>query len=90
MVQYIWRLPSNFLVVLIDLYQATLSPDHGPLKVLYPYGFCRHEPTCSMYAKEVLREQGTFVGTLLTLCRLARCNPWTPIHESKWQRCSKI
>ena len=61
---------------MIEAYQKTLSPDHGPLKDLYPYGFCRHEPSCSQYGKQVLRERGLVIGGLLIFARVLNCHPW--------------
>ena len=66
----------KLILKLIELYQCTLSPDHGPLKALYPYGFCRHSPTCSEYAKEVIERHGIVLGILLTCKQLLCCNPW--------------
>ena len=83
MVQY---LPRTLLIGLIDLYQATLSPDHGPLRHLHPYGFCRHEPTCSQYAKQVLRERGVIRGLVLTIRRLLTCTPWKKPSEERIRR----
>ncbi len=37
---------------------------------------CRFEPTCSVYALQVLDSRGAVVGAYLTLHRLVRCNPW--------------
>lgn len=85
MVQYIWRLPRNFLILLINLYQATLSPDHGPLRHLHPHGFCRHEPTCSEFGKKMLERRGAIVGSLLTAKRILRCNPWTTPDPEKFR-----
>lgn len=79
----VWLFPRRVLIALVSLYQATLSPDHGPLKVLFPHGYCRHEPTCSMYAKKVLRGRGAIVGSLQSIYRVLRCNPWTPVSEEK-------
>lgn len=86
MVQYIWRLPRNILIGMIDLYQMTLSPDHGPLRHMHPYGFCRHEPTCSEYGKRVLCEYGVIVGTVLIAGRVLSCNPFTPPSERKFKK----
>ncbi|MDP4000986.1 MAG: membrane protein insertion efficiency factor YidD [bacterium] len=61
---------------LIVLYQKTFSPDHGPLKKNYPYGYCKFYPTCSMYAKKVLDSQG-IVGIPKIFYRILRCNPFT-------------
>jgi len=67
---------KNILVVSIHAYQKTLSPDHGILKARYPYGFCRHYPTCSEYTKLAIQENGSLKGTLLGFKRVARCNPF--------------
>ena len=68
---------------MIGLYQATLSPDHGPLRGLYPHGYCRHEPTCSEYGKLVINEKGLLIGSALLLKRILSCNPWSRLSEKK-------
>ncbi|MDD5623783.1 MAG: membrane protein insertion efficiency factor YidD [Candidatus Peribacteraceae bacterium] len=73
---HIWLLPRKSIVALIALYQATLSPDHGPLRHLWHYGYCRHSPTCSEYGRRVITERGAIVGSLLLLKRLLSCHPW--------------
>ena len=60
---------------LISLYQQTLSPDHGWLRVCFPYGVCRFHPTCSQYAKEALARYGLIRGGAMALGRIARCHP---------------
>ena len=72
----LWLLPRNAAILMVSAYQQTLSPDHGPLKDLSRYGYCRHQPSCSAYAKDVLRERGLVVGSVLTLRRLLTCHPW--------------
>lgn len=72
----LWLVPRRVMIALISVYQQTLSPDHGPLRHLYTYGYCRHLPTCSQYAKEVLAQRGFVIGMLLTLRRLLTCHPW--------------
>lgn len=62
---------------IIRIYQHTLSPDHGVLKVLYPYGCCRFYPTCSEYAYQAVGRYGVLRGGVLTMKRLGRCNPWS-------------
>jgi putative component of membrane protein insertase Oxa1/YidC/SpoIIIJ protein YidD len=49
----IWHAPRKMIALAITGYQYTLSPDHGPLKALNPYGYCRHEPTCSEYVRSM-------------------------------------
>jgi len=60
----------------IRLYQHTLSPDHGPLKSLYRYGYCRHSPTCSKYAVDVLQQRSLPIALFLITKRLLSCHPW--------------
>lgn len=38
---------------------------------------CRYYPCCSSYAISALRVHGAVKGTLLTVWRLLRCNPWS-------------
>lgn len=61
---------------LIRVYQKTLSFDHGFLKFLYPYGFCRYYPTCSEYAILALEKFGVIKGSWISLKRICRCTPW--------------
>jgi putative membrane protein insertion efficiency factor len=70
------KLLARPFVWLVVLYQKTLSPDHGPLKKHYPYGYCKFYPTCSMYAKETLEYQGV-AGLPKIFSRILRCNPFT-------------
>ncbi|MDD5041506.1 MAG: membrane protein insertion efficiency factor YidD [Candidatus Peribacteraceae bacterium] len=82
------RLPRKSAVTLITLYQHTLSPDHGPLRHLYRYGYCRHEPTCSEYGKRVIMEHGLIVGSFLTAKRLLTCHPWRKPSPERMMRAS--
>ncbi|MDR0206480.1 MAG: membrane protein insertion efficiency factor YidD [Bacteroidales bacterium] len=62
------KLISWFIIVLIRLYQFTLSPFLGRQ--------CRFIPTCSHYGIEALQKHGAMKGSWLTLKRILRCNPW--------------
>ena len=57
-------------VILIRLYQWTLSPLVGPA--------CRFEPSCSQYALEAILRFGFFRGCWLAVRRIGRCHPWHP------------
>lgn len=61
-------LAAMVLRLLVRLYQLTLAP-------LFPPS-CRFEPSCSHYAMEALRHHGAVQGTMLTVRRVLRCNPW--------------
>jgi putative membrane protein insertion efficiency factor len=38
---------------------------------------CRFTPTCSEYAQLAIRDRGLFRGTVLTIWRLLRCQPFS-------------
>lgn len=62
------------ILSLIKLYQASISPDHGILR--REHGFCRFYPSCSQYSYEAINMYGVLRGTLKSLARIARCNPF--------------
>jgi len=64
-------------VSMIELYQHTLSFDHGPMKEHFPNGYCRYTPSCSEYTKQAIIKQGVIKGILLGSWRIMRCNPWS-------------
>ena len=80
---HIFRLPRNLIVLTLRGYQSTLSPDHGPLRHLYTYGYCRHSPTCSQYAIDVVQKRGAVIGSLLAFKRVLSCHPWTKLSDEK-------
>ncbi len=62
------HLLSSFFILVIKLYQVTLSPFLGRQ--------CRYLPTCSNYGIEAITKHGAFKGGWLTIKRLLSCNPW--------------
>lgn len=60
---------KHFMIWLIGLYCKYISPLKPPC--------CRFTPTCSAYAVEAYKKRGFFVGTLLTVWRILRCNPFS-------------
>lgn len=66
----------HFVIKLLKIYQQTLSFDHGIVKVFFPNGFCRFEPTCSEYAIAAIEKYGIIKGGGKALWRVMRCNPW--------------
>ena len=65
-----------FVIYLIRLDQKTFSFEHGPMKGLYPHGFCRFNPSCSEYGVQAIEKYGIFKGGLKTCWRVLRCNPF--------------
>jgi hypothetical protein len=61
---------ARALILLIRIYQRTLSPLLGPV--------CRFEPSCSRYAVECLEYHGALRGSWLSVRRIARCHPFNP------------
>ena len=59
---------SKVLIKTIKLYQKFLSPLLGQN--------CRFHPTCSQYAVEALALHGPIQGTVLSLKRILKWNPW--------------
>lgn len=37
---------------------------------------CRFQPTCSSYAIQAFQKRGFLIGLILTVARIARCNPF--------------
>ena len=74
---------SKILIKLIELYRKNISPRKIPC--------CRFTPTCSAYAIEAIQKRGAFVGTLLSIWRILRCNPlckggYDPVPEKKGKK----
>lgn len=75
-IKIILFLPRLPFLWLIKLYQHTFSPDHGPLKNLFPHGYCRFYPTCSEYSYQIIKKKGLIIGLPKSIWRVLRCNPW--------------
>ena len=56
------------MIALLKFYRKFISP-------LKP-NCCRFTPTCSMYAIEAFSKRGFFVGFILMVWRILRCNPF--------------
>ena len=68
---------SRYIAIkIIKIYQQTLSFDHGLLKYLFPFGYCRFSPTCSEYAVQAINKYGLIKGGIKAIWRVLRCNPW--------------
>ena len=55
-------------LILIKFYQSFISP-------LLP-STCRFTPTCSEYSKQCLIKHGLLKGSLMSIKRILKCNPW--------------
>ena len=59
---------KHIMIWLVGLYRKFISPLKPPC--------CRFTPTCSAYAIEAFRKRGFFIGFILTVWRILRCNPF--------------
>lgn len=62
------RIPRRILIGFVRMYRLILSPHIG--------GACRYTPTCSEYSIEALERYGAVKGSILSIHRIMRCNPW--------------
>ncbi len=58
---------KKILLFIIKTYQKIPGTFHN---------MCRHIPTCSNYAIEAIETYGSFKGTILSIKRILKCNPW--------------
>ncbi len=56
-------------IALVRLYQKFISPLTG--------AHCRYYPTCSHYAVTALKKHGFIKGSILSVWRIMRCNPFS-------------
>lgn len=60
---------KRVLLALIKFYRKFISPYKPPC--------CKYYPTCSTYAVKAVEKHGVIKGTVLSVWRLMRCNPWS-------------
>lgn len=76
MLSKVTHFPRKLAILLIKVYQKTLSFDHSFWgKIIKPHGQCRFYPTCSSYALNSIDKYGIFKGIYLSLRRIVRCHP---------------
>ena len=62
---------KKLCIALVRFYKKHISPRKGG-------SCCRFVPSCSTYAIEAFEKRGFFVGMILTVSRILRCNPCNP------------
>ncbi|RMD47667.1 MAG: membrane protein insertion efficiency factor YidD [Aquificota bacterium] len=60
---------KKVLISLIKLYQKFISP-------AFPSS-CRYYPSCSNYSIEAIEKYGILKGSLKSIWRILRCNPFS-------------
>ena len=59
---------KKLCIALVRFYKKHISPRKGG-------PCCRFVPSCSSYAIEAFEKRGFFMGMILTVWRILRCNP---------------
>lgn len=59
---------KKLLINIIKLYRKYISPLKRPC--------CRFYPTCSQYSIEAIEKYGAFKGSIISIKRILRCNPY--------------
>ncbi len=59
---------KKIIIALIRFYRKHISPLKKPC--------CRFTPTCSQYAIQAVERHGAFLGSLMSVARIIRCNPY--------------
>ncbi len=60
---------KKILIKLIKLYKKYISPLKTPS--------CRYYPTCSDYSIQAIEKYGVLKGSLKSIWRILRCNPFS-------------
>jgi putative membrane protein insertion efficiency factor len=63
---------QKIIIFCIKGYQKYISPLLPNSCVFYAHG----QKSCSQYAIHVVKNHGVIKGTMFTLYRIIRCNPW--------------
>tara|TARA_B100001964_G_C13846085_1_gene428023 strand:- start:258 stop:515 length:258 start_codon:yes stop_codon:yes gene_type:complete len=66
--KYLNTISANCFILLIKIYQLTLSP--------LLRSNCRYLPTCSEYAVTALKEFGLIPGLYYSIKRMLSCHPY--------------
>ena len=68
-IEFISLIPRNAVVAFLLGYRKVISPLYGDV--------CRYYPTCSAYGLGQIQQRGVAIGSVLTVWRILRCNPWS-------------
>ena len=63
---------KSFFIFMINVYKKIFSP------IFHLFGSeCKYYPTCSEYAKQAIEKYGILKGSLLSVKRIFKCNPFS-------------
>ena len=67
--EVLWLLPRNLVILFIKAWRKAISPLYGDV--------CRYYPSCSAYGLGQIQQRGVVAGSVRTVWRILRCNPWS-------------
>ncbi|MEY2675564.1 MAG: hypothetical protein RL645_776 [Actinomycetota bacterium] len=67
--EVLWLLPRNLVILFIKGWRKAISPLYGDV--------CRYYPSCSAYGLGQIQQRGVVAGSVRTVWRILRCNPWS-------------
>jgi len=72
----IFDIPKKTTLLLIRIYQKTLSADHAFWANPSKFRICIYEPSCSEYTYQAIEKHGLIKGAVMGTARIIRCNPF--------------
>ena len=72
---FIDKILTTITLILIKLYQLTISPDKGIFSPILKDKVCSHTPHCSEYAVQILKRYGFYRGLAPIADRILSCKP---------------
>jgi len=72
----ILSIPKKVTLLLIRIYQKTLSTDHSFWAKPEKFRICMYSPSCSQYTYEAIEKFGLIKGGVMGTARIIRCNPF--------------
>lgn len=63
---------KRLLIYIINLYQKYVSSFLQSKNI-----HCKFYPTCSEYTKQAVEKYGVIKGSIIGICRIFRCNPFS-------------
>ena len=76
MLKQILEIPKKTALILIRIYQKTLSTDHSFWARPDKFRICMYYPSCSQYTYEAIERFGLIKGGIMGAWRIIRCNPF--------------
>lgn len=69
-----FKKPQNIGLILIRIYQKTLSTDHSFWARPERFRVCIYSPSCSEYTYQAITKYGLIKGGIIGFKRILRCN----------------